>query len=67
MVIPFEEDTAINVIKAIEPDTYIKGEEYKHKELLEAKHVKKVEYAPIIEGISTTQLINKIAKAVEKR
>lgn len=66
MVISFEEDTAINIIKVIEPDTYIKGEEYKYKELLEAKHVKKVEYVPMIEGTSTTQLINKIAKAVEK-
>lgn len=65
MVISFEEDTAINVIKAIEPDTYVKGEEYKSKELLEAEYVKKVEYVPMIEGTSTTQLIKKIARVVE--
>lgn len=65
MVIPFEEDTAINVIKAIEPDTYVKGEEYKRKNLFEAEYVKKVEYAPMIEGTSTTQLIKKIAGAVK--
>ena len=65
MVIGFEEDTAISVIKSIEPDTYIKGEEYKHKELLEAKYVKNIEYVPMIEGTSTTQLIKKIAKVVE--
>lgn len=65
MVISFEEDTAINVIKEIEPDTYVKGEEYKSKELLEAEYVKKVEYVPMIEGTSTTQLIKKIARVVE--
>ncbi len=66
MVISFEEDTAINVIKAIEPDTYVKGEEYKNKELFEAEYVRKVEYVPMIEGTSTTQLIKKIARAVEE-
>lgn len=65
MVISFEEDTAINVIKAIEPDTYVKGEEYREKELLEAEYVKEVEYVPMIEGTSTTQLIRKIARVVE--
>lgn len=65
LVIGFDEDTAINVIKAIEPDVYIKGEEYKHKKLLEAEYVKKVEYVPMIEGISTTQLIKKISEAVK--
>ncbi len=65
MVIPFDEDTAISVIKKIEPDTYIKGTEYKQKELLEAKYARRVEYVPMIEGTSTTQIIKKIAKAVE--
>lgn len=65
MVVSFEEDTAINMIKVIEPDIYVKGEEYKHKELSEAKYVKRVEYVPMTEGASTTQLIKKIVKAVE--
>lgn len=65
MVVPFDEDTAISVIQKIEPDIYIKGDEYRNKELLEAKYAKKVKYVPMIEGISTTQLIKKIAKAVK--
>ena len=65
MVISFEEDTAVNVIKAIEPDAYVKGEEYREKELLEAEYVKEVKYVPMIEGTSTTQLIRKIARVVE--
>ena len=66
MVIPFDEDTAISVIGKIEPDTYIKGKEYKQKELPEANYAKRVEYVPMIEGASTTQLIKRITKAVEK-
>lgn len=66
MVIPFDENTAVSVIKQIEPDIYIKGEEYKQRELPEASYVKKIEYVPMIEGTSTTQLIERIAKAVEK-
>lgn len=65
MVISFDEDTAVSVISLIEPDVYIKGEEYKYKELPEAKYVRKIEYVPMIEGTSTTQLIKKIAKAVK--
>lgn len=65
MVIPFNNDTAISVIKKIEPDTYIKGSEYKQKKLIEAEYAKRVEYVPMIEGISTSQIIRKITKAVE--
>lgn len=65
MVVPFEEDTAVELIKLLKPDVYIKGSEYMHKELPEAEYAKRVEYLPMIEGTSTTQLINKIVKAVE--
>ena len=50
----------------IEPDIYIKGAEYEQKNLPEAKYAKKVKFVPMTAGTSTTQLIKKIAKAVEK-
>ena len=65
MVITYEEDTAIELIKLLKPDLYIKGAEYKQKPLLEFEYAKKVKYVPMTEGISTTQLINKIAKVVK--
>ena len=65
MVVPFEEDTAVELIKLLKPDVYIKGSEYMHKELPEAEYAKRVEYVLMTEGTSTTQLINKIVKAVE--
>lgn len=66
MIIPFYEDTAIELIKMIEPDVYIKGAEYNQKKLPEAEYVKNIEFVPMIEGTSTTQLIHKIAKTAEK-
>ena len=65
MVVHFEEDTAVELIKLLKPDVYIKGSEYMHKELPEAEYAKRVEYVLMTEGTSTTQLINKIVKAVE--
>ena len=65
MVVHFEEDTAVEFIKLLKPDVYIKGLEYIHKELPEAEYAKRVEYVLMTEGTSTTQLINKIVKAVE--
>lgn len=65
MIIVFEEDTAINVIKALNPDIYAKGEEYKNKTLLEAEYVKKLEYIPMIQGISTTNVLKKIEDILE--
>lgn len=65
MVISFEDDTAVDLIKILEPDVYIKGSEYKQKKFPEAEYAKNVEFVPMIEGISTTQLIDNIVKAVE--
>ena len=62
MVIPFSDDTAIELIKKIQPDIYVKGEEYKNKALPEAEYAKEVRYIPMVEGVSTTYQIEKIKK-----
>lgn len=59
-IIIFEEDTAINLIKEITPDIYVKGEEYRNKELLEAKFVKDVRYVEAINDLSTSNIIKRI-------
>lgn len=59
-LIIFDEDTAINLIKEIGPNVYVKGEEYRNKELPEAEYVEKVVYVEIIENLSTTNVIKKI-------
>lgn len=63
-VIPFSEDTPLELIKRITPDILVKGGDYKPDEIVGADHVKKnggmVEVLPFLVGRSTTETIAKI-------
>lgn len=61
-VVLFDEDTAINLIKLIKPDVYVKGNEYQNKTLPEAEFVDRIEFLDMYNGLSTTSIINKINK-----
>lgn len=66
-VVIFEEDTAVNLIKDIRPDFYVKGAEYRNKELPEAEYADKIVYVETVEDFSTTNVIRKIVdKACER-
>ncbi|ACK42000.1 MULTISPECIES: D-glycero-beta-D-manno-heptose 1-phosphate adenylyltransferase [Dictyoglomus] len=60
----FNEETPENIISIIKPHIHVKGGDYKEEDLPEAKIVKsyggKIIIVPLIEGFSTTQIINKI-------
>jgi len=62
-VIVFEEDTPLELIKAVMPDVLIKGGDYKLEEIVGAQEViaggGKVVINPILPGFSTTSIINK--------
>lgn len=64
LVIEFDEDTPINLIKSIMPDILVKGGDYKVEEIVGAEFVLSnggnVLVLPFIDGYSTTKLINKI-------
>lgn len=60
LILIFEEDTAVNTIRQVKPDIYVKGEEYKNKALPEAEYAGRVEYVPMVYGMSTTSILNKI-------
>lgn len=64
LVIPFSEDTPLNLIKAIAPDVLVKGGDYKPDDIVGATEVYKnggkVIIMPFIEGHSTTSLIARI-------
>lgn len=64
MVLYFDDDTAVKMIKEIEPDVYVKGEEYREKDIPEKQYVKEIKYVPMIQGSSTTCLINKVIKSM---
>jgi len=65
-VIVFEEDTPLELIKAIMPDVLVKGGDYTVEQIAGAKEViangGKVVLADIIDGISTTQTIQSLSK-----
>jgi len=63
-VILFEEDTPLELIKAIGPDVLVKGGDYTLEQIVGAKEViaagGRVVINPILTGFSTTGLIEKI-------
>ena len=63
-VIFFGEQTAENLIAEVKPDVYVKGGDYTLETLPEAKIVQsyggKVEFIQLVEGKSTTNIINAI-------
>jgi D-glycero-beta-D-manno-heptose 1-phosphate adenylyltransferase len=63
-VIIFEEDTPLNLITAIMPDILVKGGDYTIETIVGAKEVianaGEVIIAPILEGFSTTAIIEKM-------
>jgi len=65
-VIIFEEDTPIKLITSILPDVLVKGGDYTINEIAGAKEViangGKIVINPILDGFSTTAIINAISK-----
>jgi len=63
-VILFEEDTPLNLIKAVMPDVLVKGGDYTVEQIAGAKEViangGEVIIAGMVEGISTTAIIEKM-------
>lgn len=66
-VVIFNQDTPLEIIKALKPDVLIKGSDWKDKGIVGAPFVKsyggKVSTVNLASGRSTTELIKKIAKA----
>ncbi|MDD3324702.1 MAG: D-glycero-beta-D-manno-heptose-7-phosphate kinase [Sulfurospirillaceae bacterium] len=58
-VVPFEEDTPLELISAIKPDILVKGSDYEGKEVVGSTIAKEVRLVQFVEGKSTTNIINK--------
>lgn len=60
----FEEDTPLELIKAILPDVLVKGGDYTADQIAGAKEViaagGRVEIIPLVQGVSTTGIIEKL-------
>jgi rfaE bifunctional protein nucleotidyltransferase chain/domain len=66
VVIIFDQDTPLELIKAIRPGILVKGGDYKIDQIAGAREVLEyggeVKLVPLIDGYSTTALINKIQR-----
>jgi len=66
MVVIFDEETPLELIKAIMPDVLVKGGDYTEDQVAGAKEVKanggRVVLNPIVEGFSTTNTIKKMSE-----
>lgn len=63
-IVIFEEDTPLNLITSIMPDVLVKGGDYTLEQIVGAKEVManggEVIIAPILEGFSTTSIIERM-------
>ena len=59
-VVLFDEDTPLELIKNIGPDVVVKGADYKEEDVVGYGIVPEIKRCPLVEGISTTQIIEKI-------
>jgi D-beta-D-heptose 7-phosphate kinase/D-beta-D-heptose 1-phosphate adenosyltransferase len=70
-VVIFEEDTPFNLVTAIMPDVMVKGGDYTVDEIEGAKEViangGRVVINPIVEGFSSTRIIEQIKKIANKK
>lgn len=66
-IVIFEEETPIEIIKLIQPDVLVKGGDYTLDKIVGAKeviaHGGTVEIVPLLEGFSTTNIIEKISNS----
>jgi len=69
-VVLFEEDTPLEIIRALRPDVLVKGGDYTvetvvgHEDVIAAGG--RVEIVPTVEGFSTTNIVRKLIAAQEK-
>lgn len=57
-VIVFEEDTPLELLKELRPDILVKGGDYLPEEIVGRELVDEVVVIPLMEGVSTTNLLN---------
>lgn len=65
-VVLFDEDTPLELVRALEPDVLVKGADYATEEIVGREIVEarggRVERVPLVEGRSTTRLLSEIGR-----
>lgn len=58
-IIEFEEDTPHELLAELKPNVLVKGGDYRPEEIVGSDLVDEVVIVPLVEGVSTTELLNK--------
>ncbi len=58
----FDEETPYELIEFLQPDILVKGGDWKEEDIIGSDIVKETHSLPYIEGISTSEIINRIKK-----
>ena len=70
LIVPFSEDTPLDTVLALRPDVLVKGEDYRNREVVGGDEVRSwggtVELVPMIEGVSTSELLRRIRLSAER-
>ncbi|HEX6564916.1 MAG TPA: D-glycero-beta-D-manno-heptose 1-phosphate adenylyltransferase, partial [Chthoniobacterales bacterium] len=67
-VVLFDEETPLNLIRAVRPNVLVKGEDYTEEEVVGASEVRswggKVTLIPLVEGSSTTEILKRAIASI---
>ncbi len=66
LVVIFDEQTPERLLSELRPDVLVKGGDYQAEAVLGREFVQKVEILPFVDGYSTTDIVNKIAKLAKE-
>lgn len=56
----FDEDTPFDAMSKLKPDVLVKGEDYKNKNVVGSEFSSKIVFAPLVDGLSTTKLLESL-------
>ncbi len=56
----FDEETPARLVRALRPDVLVKGEDYRGRTVAGREHAGRVELAPLVRGMSTSEIIRRI-------
>ena len=59
-VVIFADGELDAIVETIAPDIIVKGAEYYDKTIIGSRHAKRVGFAPMLGGVSTTELLDRI-------
>jgi D-beta-D-heptose 7-phosphate kinase/D-beta-D-heptose 1-phosphate adenosyltransferase len=65
-VVLFDEDSVGRLVRRLRPDVLVKGGDYSEDGVVGREHAGRVELAPLVRGVSTSEILRRIRDAAKK-